>query len=220
MSGEYTERPMAAELAWNEETDWERQIPYWLTRNLTVEMWDELPENICRRIEVIGGQVVFVQSPSEDHQGAALVLAAALNGQMRDHANQHDLCLRIRQEFDLRLGDEPLHHRKPDVIVYRCVERGELPRSDDALLVVEIVSPSSRVIDKIDKLAEYAEAGVPHYWMVETRNGAISTVTGYALPEGEKRYEVRACWTPAETSEGIRAEEPFPVRIGWDELEF
>ncbi|WP_326855373.1 Uma2 family endonuclease [Actinocrinis sp.] len=212
---------MAAELAWNSMTYWDDlPVPYWLTGDLTAEMWDELPENICRRIEVIGGLVVFTRSPSEDHQGAALMLPVALSGWMRDHANRNGLCLRIRQEYDLRLGDDPLHHRKPDVIVYRCVERDELPRPQDALLVIEIVSPSSRVTDKIDKLAEYAEAGVPHYWIVETRNGAVSTVTWYALPEGDKRYEVRACWTPAETPDGIRAEEPFPVRIAWDELAF
>jgi len=35
-----------------------------------------------------------------------------------------------------------------------------------------------------------------------------------------KRYEVRACGTPAETPDGIRADEPFPVRIAWDELAF
>jgi Uma2 family endonuclease len=221
MSDEYTERPMTAEVAWNETTYWEDvPVPYWLTGNLTAEMWDELPENICRRIEVIGGQVVFMQSPSEDHQGAALMLPMALNGWMREHAKRHDLCLRIRQEYDLRLGDDPLHHRKPDVIMYRCVERGELPRPQDTLLVIEIVSPSSRVVDKIDKLGEYAEAGMPHYWIVETRDGAISAVTWYALPEDDKRYEVRACWTPAEAPEGIRAQEPFPVRIGWDELAF
>ena len=221
MSDEYTERPMAAEPAWNEITYWENvPIPYWLTKSLTVEQWEALPESICRRIEVVGGVVVFMQSPSEDHQGAALMLAAALNGRMRDHAKRHDLCLTIRQEYDLRLGDEPLHHRKPDVVVYRCIERGELPSAQDTLLVIEIVSPSSRVTDKIDKLAEYAEVGVPHYWIVETRNGGISSVTWYALPADDKRYEVRACWTPAETPEGIRAEEPFPVRIAWDELAF
>jgi Uma2 family endonuclease len=221
MSDEYTERPMTAELAWNTMTYWDDvSIPYWLTGHLTAEMWEQLPESICRRIEVVGGQVVFMNSPSEDHQGALFPVAAALKSHADQHARQHDQCLRMRQEFDLRLDDEPMHQRKPDVIVYKCVPRGELPRAEDVLLVVEIVSPSSRVTDKIDKLGEYAAAGVPHYWIVETRNGAISTVTWYALPEGEKRYEVRACWTPAETPEGIRAEEPFPMRIAWDELAF
>ncbi len=220
MSDEYTERPMTAELAWTDDVEWESRIPYWVTHTLTLEQWEAMPEDICRRIEVVDGHVIFMESPSEDHQGAALTLPMALNSWMRDHAKRHGLCLRIRQEYDLRLGDDLLHHRKPDVIVYRCVERGKRPRPEDTLLVIEIISPTSRVQDKIDKLGEYADAGVPHYWIVETRNGAVSTVTWYALPEDDKRYEVRACWTPAETPEGIRAEEPFPVRITWDELAF
>lgn len=221
MSDEYTERPVTAAIDWTgDDVAWEERIPYWITQTLTAQQWEALPEDICRRIEVVDGQVIFVQSPSEDHQGAAFVLPSALNGHMRDYAKKHDPCLKVRQEYDLRLENAPLHHRKPDVIVYRCVQRGELPHARDALLVIEIVSPSSRVRDKIDKLGEYAEAGVPHYWVVETRNGAIATVTWYALPEGEKRYEVRMRWTPAETPDGIQADEPFPIRIAWDELAF
>jgi len=122
--------------------------------------------------------------------------------------------------FDLRLNDDPLHHRKPDVIAYREYEDEHWPVPQDTFLVVEVVSPDSYVSDTLHKVAEYADAGVPHYWIVETRNGAVSTVTWHALPEDEKRYEVRACWTPAEAPDGIRAEEPFPVRIAWDELAF
>jgi Uma2 family endonuclease len=221
MSDEYTERPMTAEIAWNETTYWDDvAVPYWLTGNLTAEMWEEMPEGICRRIEVIGGQVIFMQSPSRDHQKAVSLLWMALRGHSAKAAADTGQCLDSSPDADLRLDNAPLHHRRPDVIVFRCIERTALPAAEDALLVVEIVSPTSRVTDKIEKLAVYAEAGVPHYWIVETRNGAISTVTWYALPEDDKRYEVRACWTPAETPEGIRAEEPFPVRIAWDELAF
>ena len=221
MSDEYTEHPMTAELAWNDVTYWEDvAIPYWLTGKLTSAMWDELPETICRRIEVIGGQVVFMQAPSRDHQKAASRFWVALHGLATKHAANTGQCLDSSPDADLRLENAPLHHRRPDVIVFRCIERDAVPSPADTLLVIEVVSPTSRVTDKIDKLGEYAEAGVPHYWIVETRNGAISSVTWYALPSDDKRYEVRACWTPAEAPDGIRASEPFPVRIGWDELAF
>ena len=220
MSDEYTERPMTAELAWDEEIDWDSPIPYWITQTLTAEQWEAMPEDICRRIEVVDGHVIFMQSPSRDHQTAMLVIGAALRQPVRSFAAETSQCVDLTPDFDLRIEDLPLHHRRPDVIVHRCVPADRRPTPPEAFLVVEIVSPTSRVVDKIDKLGEYAAAGVPHYWIVETRNGGISSVTWYALPEDDKRYEVRACWTPAETPEGIRADEPFPVRIAWDELAF
>jgi Uma2 family endonuclease len=33
-------------------------------------------------------------------------------------------------------------------------------------VVVEVVSPGSRKADKLDKMAEYADAGIPFYWLV------------------------------------------------------
>jgi len=221
MSGEYTERPMTAELAWSEDIDWARQIPYWLSQSLTAEQWDGMPEAICRRIEVVDRHVIFMQSPTHDHQSASIGLAYHLRREARAYAEASGRCLSTTAHYDLRIDNAPLHHRRPDIIVYDCLSDSKLrPRPSGTHLVVEIVSPSSRVTDKIEKLAVYAEAGVPRYWIAETRDGAISTVTWYALPEGEKRYEVRECWTPAQTPEGIRAEEPFPVRISWDELAF
>jgi len=220
MSDEYTERPMTAAMAWTDEVEWGARIPYWITETLTAEQWGALPEEICRRIEVVDGDVIFMEAPSRDHQKAVGLLWIALRTHAKTFAAEAGFCLDSVFDSDLRLENAPLSHRRPDIIVYRCIDRNALIAPEDALLVVEMVSPTSRKRDKIHKLGEYAAAGIPHYWIVETRNGAISTVTWYALPEDDKRYEVRACWTPAETPEGIRAEEPFPIRIAWDELAF
>jgi Uma2 family endonuclease len=211
---------MTAAPAWTAEDCWDEQIPYWIMHTLTAEQWQAMPEDICRRIEVVDGQVVFMQAPTRDHQMACGLFWAALRTHASRAAAASGQCLASVFDTDLRLESALLHHRRPDVVVFRCVDRDALIQPMDTLLVVEVVSPTSRVRDKIDKLAEYAEAGIPHYWTVELRDGAIATVTWYALPEGEKRYEVRGCWTPAETPDGIRAEDPFPIRIAWDELAF
>ncbi len=220
MSDECTERPVTAAIDWETLDDWEERIPYWITQTLTAEQWDALPEDICRRIEVVDGHVVFMEAPSLDHQDAAGLLWTAFRADAAKYAAGTGQCLKASYDANLRWEHGPLHHRRPDVIVFRCVDRDTLIRPADTLLVVEVVSPTSRVRDKIEKLAVYAEVGVPHYWTVETRDGAIATVIWYALPEGEKRYQVRACWTPAETPDGIRADEPFPIRIAWEELVF
>jgi Uma2 family endonuclease len=54
----------------------------------------------------------------------------------------------------------------------------------DVALVVEVVSPGSEDIDRIDKHGEYARAGVPRYWRVEREGGAV-TVHQYVLGIGE-----------------------------------
>jgi Uma2 family endonuclease len=41
-----------------------------------------------------------------------------------------------------------------------------LPASD-VLLAVEIIWPGSRTLDTRLKSFEYAEAGIPHYWLVD-----------------------------------------------------
>ena len=40
-------------------------------------------------------------------------------------------------------------------------------RASDVLVVVELVSPSSRRTDHVIKRGEYADAGIAHYWIVD-----------------------------------------------------
>ncbi|MFC7530216.1 Uma2 family endonuclease [Actinoplanes sp. GCM10030250] len=62
------------------------------------------------------------------------------------------------------------------------------------LLVVEVLSRGSEVVDRIIKKAEYAAARIPRYWIVERDNStavrqyALNTDTGgYQLSPAEKR---------------------------------
>jgi Uma2 family endonuclease len=61
--------------------------------------------------------------------------------------------------------------RQPDVYVLREEndpdDDGNFQYADNTLLVAEIVSPGSVVTDWIDKMSEYAQAGVAHYWIVD-----------------------------------------------------
>ena len=60
--------------------------------------------------------------------------------------------------------------REPDV-VFVCAENlsriGGQYLSGPADLVVEIVSPDSRRRDRVEKLAEYEQAGVREYWVLD-----------------------------------------------------
>jgi Uma2 family endonuclease len=55
------------------------------------------------------------------------------------------------------------------------------------LLAVEVVSKGSEVVDRIIKKAEYAKAGIRHYWIVE-RDG-VTTVYRHTLDAGSGEYQ-------------------------------
>jgi Uma2 family endonuclease len=82
-----------------------------------------------------------------------------------------DLCpdhLVIVREQELRLAD--LHRRNPDVMaVLKAADDldiyGYEPK--DVVLAIEVVSPQTPTADRLHKPAEYAAAGVEHFWRVE-----------------------------------------------------
>ncbi|WP_433374942.1 Uma2 family endonuclease [Actinoplanes sp. CA-142083] len=97
----------------------------------------------------------------------------------------------ILQAVGVRIpGSDGDGGRIPDLTLWSAPQ----PRSvwlalADLLLVVEIVSPGSAATDEVVKVREYAEAGIPRYWMVE--RDAAQTVTLHVLG-ADKVYEVAA----------------------------
>jgi Uma2 family endonuclease len=82
--------------------------------------------------------------------------------------------------------------RVPDLTVWAKGLPPRAARSSYAgtaglLLAVEVVSRGSEVVDRIIKKAEYAKAGIPHYWFVE-RDGA-TTVHRHVLDADSGEYE-------------------------------
>lgn len=56
------------------------------------------------------------------------------------------------------------------------------------MLAVEVLSDGTRRIDRVLKFSEYAEAGIPHYWIIDL--DPSTTLTAYLLVDGE--YELAA----------------------------
>jgi Uma2 family endonuclease len=83
----------------------------------------------------------------------------------------------------------------------------------EVALAVEVISPGSRRLDTIVKRDEYADAGIPHYWVVDLGEpGDRVTLTAHHLA-GEFGY------ADAGSMAGVfTATEPFPVRINLDAL--
>lgn len=109
----------------------------------------------------------------------------------------------------------PAGIRKPDVfVVPKDVARAAITRKtrtyygSDLLLIVEVVSPrsGSERTDRVQKVAEYARAGIPLYWIVELEPD--SKITVLALRDGEyvPEAEVRA-------GHKLTVSQPFPVSL-------
>lgn len=66
--------------------------------------------------------------------------------------------------------------RVPDLLVCRpaAIDAGRV-HAPDLLLAVEVMSPSSVATDRIAKPAQYAAAGIPHFWRIESEPRLLVT---------------------------------------------
>jgi len=164
---------------------------------------DRLPDNGTRQ-EIIDGSLLVSPAPSVGHQGIAARLVRALN-----EAAPAEIEAVEAVGVDLR---SPPQARVPipDVVVTTLdVIRRDLAvlRPRDVLLAVEIVSPSSRAMDRLVKPAMYAEAGIATYWRIE-REGNELTILEHAL-DGDA-YGINATVHSGQRHE---FERPFPIGL-------
>ncbi len=138
-------------------------LPDWmdLPDGLTAQQYEALPEDICRRIEIVDGAIIVNHAPRRLHQDICRRLATALEAACGP-------ALAVSADVDLRLRDVPLLNRRPDAVVYDAslADDAVLP-PEHCALVIEVMSPGSVTTDQTDKPAEYAAARIPHYWRIE-----------------------------------------------------
>lgn len=147
-----------------------------MSNALTIEDLEALP-NDGRRYELIGGAIVMTPAPEPVHQHVVLELAVLLRAALPP--GQRLFVAPI--DYDLPGGQRV----EPDLIVVPDASVGKKRLAGPALLVVEIVSPGSRINDRVTKRAAYAEAGIPAYWIVDPGNGqtlALRLVDGQYEP--------------------------------------
>jgi Uma2 family endonuclease len=116
--------------------------------------------------EWVDGEVVMVTPASDRHQA----LSGFLESVLAIYAEERGLGRVLGAPFQMRLP-EPVHSgREPDVFF---IATAHLPRLKEtyldgpADLVVEIISPESRLRDRGEKFAEYQMGGVGEYWLLD-----------------------------------------------------
>jgi Uma2 family endonuclease len=199
--------------------DWLQSITPQPAR-ITAEMYQRMPEETCRAIEIVDGYIVYCEAPTPQHQLAARRLANLIEGAARAATKKSGGCLTVNIDVDLRLRDIPLLNRRPDVVLYRCLDADERLRAEHAQLIIEIVSPGSQTTDEVDKPGEYARAGVPHYWIVRLDATGVSVVERYQLDHATSTYKHVGTLMKDEPGSAPTLANPIPLTIDWEELEY
>lgn len=120
------------------------------------------------RCELLWGHLVVTPAPSQRHQ----VTLLALSRRLYDFAlaNGH---LVLAAPADVALFDHTV--LQPDLLLVAGERRDLATRAVECApdLVVEVLSPSTGRRDRMVKLALYARAGVPEYWIVDPEAGTV-----------------------------------------------
>lgn len=130
--------------------------------------------------EWVDGEVVMVSPASEPHQD----LGGFLEALLRIFVEQRGLGRVLRAPFQMRLPDPVRSGREPDLLFVARDRLSGLKSTyldGPADLVVEIISPGSRLRDRGEKFAEYEMGGVREYWLLDPERGEADF---YQLDEG------------------------------------
>ncbi|GAA1341548.1 Uma2 family endonuclease [Saccharothrix algeriensis] len=171
----------------------------WPDHLLTLDEWDALPDDESHHVELVEGVLLVAPRPASKHQMAIKRLGTWFDDQLPESVV-------AAPEVDVLINPvHPVTVRAPDVVVVPTERAMEFPTrydADDVLLAVEIVSPGTGRTDRVTKLFEYADAGIPHYWLLDL-DDPIS-LTAFTLVDGD--YEHVAGGTGK-----VELPSPFPV---------
>ena len=151
---------------------------------LTYRDYAALPDD-GRRYEIHEGELSVTAAPRTKHQEVSIKLASALHV----HVTARGLGKVFAAPIAVILSD--ISVVEPD-IVYVATDRlgliSERGIEGPPTLVVEILSPTTALIDRTRKMQLYARHGVPWYWLVDPDS---RTVEIYRLIEGSYALTAR-----------------------------
>ncbi len=168
----------------------------------TVEDLERMPDD-GRRYELLDGTLLVSPAPGVWHQEVAFALARALHLACPPQLHVVITPFEWRGSRRTALQPDVLVARRGDLL---AVEGGKF-LAEPPVLAVEVLSPSSRRIDRLSKLSAYEEAGVASYWLGDPDPEtpalhALDLVDGHYVevgcPLGDRSWQ---------------AQRPFPVTV-------
>jgi Uma2 family endonuclease len=164
-------------------------------REWTVDDLGELPAGI--NYELINGRLVLPSAtPLHQDLGVRVLLALEANC-------PPEYFISLDQSLEVDRRNEP----RPDVVVIRVQHANRSPVPvRDALLAVEVLSPSSTFRDLHEKAGVYARAGIQTYWVIDALHEKM-TLTEFVLGADGGYHP------DAHTDEVFTTERPWKVTL-------
>lgn len=137
----------------------------------TEEQYLKLTDQTNHLIEFTDGVIEVLPRPTDKHQMILRVIFLALMAFVEPRGGRVLFA-------PLRVQVRPGKYREPDILLVRDAHD---PRRQNAFwlgadLVVEIVSPDKPERDTEEKPLDYAEAGIPEYWIVNPLDETITVL--------------------------------------------
>ena len=148
--------------------------------------------------EMFDGALLLSPSPGFGHQDAVLSLAVRLRAACPPGLRV------LTAPFAVRLGRDA--ELRPDVLVARYADLTGDGLSEPPLLVAEVRSPGTGLVDRCLKKIVYARHGVLCYWLVDPE---APSLTAFELDAGGEYVTVAEVSGPGRWS----ATRPFPVTV-------
>ena len=168
---------------------------------LTFEDMEALPDD-GHRYELIHGSLLVTPAPTGPHEVATVALLSVLRA-----ARPPGLSV-LTAPIDLR--QPPGTWLQPDLVVVTAEQALGPYLTEPPVLVVEILSESTRAQDLGSKRLTYAEVGVADYWVVDLEEPRVA----FLALEGDAYADAGAAVGP----EPVAVERPYPVTITASDL--
>lgn len=148
-------------------------------KKLTYQDYLEMPEEPGCRFEILDGILVKEPSPNVPHQRVSRRLQRLLEDYFWKVDPRGEV---LDAPLDTTLGDITVV--QPDLLYVSGEQQNMVKETridGPPALVVEIISPTSRRKDRVQKMQIYQNAGVQHYWLVDPGE---KTLECFSLREG------------------------------------
>lgn len=142
---------------------------------VTLEEFWEMPEEDAYRVELVRGRVVREPPPAAAHTWISSELSALI----RSFVLEHDLGIALTEPGFLLAVDPPTV-RRPDAAF---IAKEKLPPGGFSLtepwtmapdLAIEVLSPSNRAGEILEKVLDYLACGTRLVWVVDPQNRCVT----------------------------------------------